>query len=381
MLKPEILVNFLKKQNISFFSGVPDSLLKDFCAYVDDHFPPNNHIIAANEGSAIGLAIGHHLSSGKVPLVYLQNSGLGNTVNPLISLASEEVYSIPILLVIGWRGEPGIKDEPQHKHQGRITPALLDVMDIPYVIIDSSMDQNEVLTLIGTQIKNCQISNKPVCILVRKGTFEKYKKKISESNNSQCELEREEAVQIATKICEPNAIIVCTTGMLSRELFEYRSNNQLGHGKDFLCVGGMGHASQIATGIAIDQPNRPVYCFDGDGAALMHMGSMAITGTKNLSNLIHIVFNNGCHESVGGQPTVAQKFELSKVASSLGYELSATVSNEENLKKIIRKAQLNKSSSFIEILVRSGHRSDIGRPTTTPVQNKISLMETLSKDI
>ena len=381
MLKPEILVNFLKKQNISFFSGVPDSLLKDFCAYVDDHFPPNNHIIAANEGSAIGLAIGHHLSSGKVPLVYLQNSGLGNTVNPLISLASEEVYSIPILLVIGWRGEPGIKDEPQHKHQGRITPALLDVMDIPYVIIDSSMDQNEVLTLIGTQIKNCQISNKPVCILVRKGTFEKYKKKISESNNSQCELEREEAVQIATKICEPNAIIVCTTGMLSRELFEYRSNNQLGHGKDFLCVGGMGHASQIATGIAIDQPNRPVYCFDGDGAALMHMGSMAITGTKNLSNLIHIVFNNGCHESVGGQPTVAQKFELSKVASSLGYKFSARVSNEENLKKIIIQAQLNKSSSFIEIFVRSGHRSDIGRPTTTPVQNKISLMETLSKDI
>ena len=180
MLKPEILVNFLTEQNISFFSGVPDSLLKDFCAYVDDHFPKNNHIIAANEGAAVGLAIGHHLSSGKVPLVYLQNSGLGNTVNPLISLASEEVYSIPILLVIGWRGEPGIKDEPQHKHQGRITPALLDVMDIPYVIIDSSMDQIEVLNLIETQIKNCQISRKPVCILVRKGTFETYKKKISE---------------------------------------------------------------------------------------------------------------------------------------------------------------------------------------------------------
>ena len=380
MLKPEILVNFLTKQNISFFSGVPDSLLKDFCAYVDDQFPPNNHIIAANEGAAVGLAIGHHLSSGKVPLVYLQNSGLGNTVNPLISLASEEVYSIPILLVIGWRGEPGIKDEPQHKHQGRITPALLDVMDIPYVIIDSSMEQIEVLNLIETQIKNCQISRKPVCILVRKGTFETYKKKISESEDSQFELEREEAVQITSKICEPNAVIVCTTGMLSRELFEFRANNKLGHGKDFLCVGGMGHASQIATGIAIDQPDRPVYCFDGDGAALMHMGSMAITGTKNLPNLIHIVFNNGCHESVGGQPTVAQKFKLSKVASALGYDFSETVSDEENLKKIIMKAQLNKSSSFIEILVRSGHRSDIGRPTTTPVQNKISLMETLNKD-
>ncbi len=380
MLKPQTLVDFLKKNNISFFSGVPDSLLKDFCAYVDDEFPSGNHIIAANEGSAVGLAIGHHLSSGKVPLVYLQNSGLGNTINPLISLASEEVYSIPILLLIGWRGEPGIKDEPQHVHQGRITPSLLEVMDIPFTIIDSNMDQLEVLNLIEKQIINCQKFKKPVCILVRKGTFETYKKKINKSVNFQFELEREEAVQIATKVCEPDSVIVCTTGMLSRELFEFRANHKLGHGKDFLCVGGMGHASQIATGIAIDQPDRPVYCFDGDGAALMHMGSMAITGTKNLPNLIHLVFNNGCHESVGGQPTVAQKFKLSNVASSLGYKFSETVSDEINLKETIIKAQLNKASSFIEILVRSGHRSDIGRPTTTPIENKNALMKSLNYD-
>ena len=380
MLNPEILVNFLKKNNINFFSGVPDSLLKDFCAYVDDEFPSRNHIIAANEGSAVGLAIGHHLSSGKVPLVYLQNSGLGNTVNPLISLASQEVYSIPILLLIGWRGEPGIKDEPQHIHQGRITPSLLEVMDIPYTIIDSNMDQLEVLNLIEKQILNCQKFKKPVCILVRKGTFETYKKKINKSDSFQFELEREEAVQIATKVCEPNSVIVCTTGMLSRELFEFRANHKLGHGKDFLCVGGMGHASQIATGIAIDQPDRPVYCFDGDGAALMHMGSMAITGTKNLPNLVHLVFNNGCHESVGGQPTVAQKFKLSNVASSLGYKFSETVSDEESLKATIVKAQLNNASSFIEILVRSGHRSDIGRPTTTPIENKNALMKSLNLD-
>ena len=378
MLKPRTLVEFLKKNNISFFSGVPDSLLKDFCAYVDDEFPSRNHIIAANEGSAVGLAIGHHLSSGQVPLVYLQNSGLGNTVNPLISLASEEVYSIPILLLIGWRGEPGVKDEPQHVHQGRITPSLLEVMDIPYTIIDSNMDQLEVLNLIEKQIINCQKFKKPVCILVRKGTFETYEKKINKSGNFQFELEREEAVQIATKVCEPDSVIVCTTGMLSRELFEFRANHKLGHGKDFLCVGGMGHASQIATGIAIDQPDRPVYCFDGDGAALMHMGSMAITGTKNLPNLIHLVFNNGCHESVGGQPTVAQKFKLSNVASALGYKFSETVSDEKSLKATIFKAQLNNASSFIEILVRSGHRSDIGRPTTTPIENKNALMKSLN---
>jgi phosphonopyruvate decarboxylase len=381
MLKPEILVEFLKNKNISFFTGVPDSLLKEFCAYLDDEFSSSNHIIGANEGASIGLAIGHHLSSGKVPLVYLQNSGLGNTINPLISLASQEVYSIPIILLIGWRGEPGVKDEPQHIHQGRITPSLLKVMEIPYVIIDSSMDQAEILNLIENQIKNCKLLNKPVCVLVRKGTFESYKKKTNLLENSQFELEREEAVKIATQLCELNSVIVCTTGMLSRELFEFRANNKLGHGKDFLCVGGMGHASQIATGIAIDQPDRPVYCFDGDGAALMHMGSMAITGTRNLSNLIHLVFNNGCHESVGGQPTVAQKFKLSQVASALGYKFSETVSTKENLKKIIIKAQLNKNSTFIEILVRSGHRSNIGRPTTTPIQNKIALMNSLNQEI
>lgn len=381
MLDPAILVDFLKNNNVTFYSGVPDSLLKDFCAYVDDVFPPDNHIIAANEGASVGLAIGYHLSSGKIPLVYLQNSGLGNTVNPLLSLASPEVYSIPILLLIGWRGEPGVKDEPQHIHQGRVTPELLKTMDIPHIIIDSQMSQDEILSSIFSQLKVCNKNKKPVCILVRKGTFQSYNKKLNESHHNDYPLEREEAIEIATNQCEKNAIIVCTTGMLSRELFEYRANNKLGHGKDFLCVGGMGHASQIATGISVNQKDRPVYCFDGDGASLMHMGSMAISGTKNLQNLIHIVFNNGCHESVGGQPTVAQKISLSKVASSLGYGFSQTVKDEKTFIDAINKAKRFPSTSFIEVLVRPGHRADIGRPTTTPIQNKIALMETLDQDI
>ena len=381
MLKPEVFVDFLKNKNITFFSGVPDSLLKDFCAYIDDESPSNNHIIAANEGAAVGLAIGHHLSSGKIPLVYLQNSGLGNIVNPLLSLASEEVYSIPILLLIGWRGEPGVKDEPQHIHQGRVTPDLLKTMGIPYIIIDSKMSQDHLLNSVLDQIEICNNHKKPVCILVRKGTFQSYKKKLNESPHNDFKLEREEAVELATNECENNAVIVCTTGMLSRELFEYRANNNLGHGRDFLCVGGMGHASQIATGIAIDQIDRPVYCFDGDGSSLMHMGSMAITGTKKLPNLIHIVFNNGCHESVGGQPTVAQKISLSKVASSLGYQFTQTVKDKKDFIFAINKAKEFQSTSFIEVLVRPGHRSDIGRPTTTPNQNKTVLMKTLKEAI
>ena len=377
MLEPRSLVNFLKQKEVNFYSGVPDSLLKDFCAYIEDESHSKNHIIAANEGASIALAIGYYLSSNKVPVVYLQNSGLGNTINPLLSLASPDVYSIPLLLIIGWRGEPGVKDEPQHIHQGRITPALLNTMGIPYMVIDSKMHENEILNKVGEQLRLSKLKNQPVCILVRKGTFNSYKKKSNSSKHLKYKLEREKAVQIAVDQCEDNSIIVCTTGMLSRELFEFRAKKKLGHGMDFLCVGGMGHASQIATSIAINQPKRPVYCFDGDGAFLMHMGSIAITGTRDLPNFMHIVFNNGCHESVGGQPTVAQKIELSKVAFSLGYKFSKTVNCELKFIDIIQKAKEFDSTSFIEVLVRPGHRLNIGRPTTTPIQNKNDLMNTL----
>jgi len=377
MLDPGTIVNFLKENEVNFFTGVPDSLLKDFCAYIDDEFSENNHIIAANEGASIGLAIGYHLSTGRIPLVYLQNSGLGNTVNPLMSLASPEVYSIPILLIIGWRGEPGAKDEPQHIHQGRITPDLLNAMGIPYIVIDPDMHENDIFKQFGEQLKICKLKKQPVCVIVKKGTFNFYKKKSNISKHMQYKLEREKAVELAVNECENNSIIICTTGMLSRELFEFRAKNNSGHGKDFLCVGGMGHASQIATTIAINQPHRPVYCFDGDGALLMHMGSMAITGTKDLPNFIHIVFNNGCHESVGGQPTVAQKIVLSKVASSLGYKFSKTVKDEFKFINVLREAKVFDSTSFIEVLVRPGHRANIGRPTSSPLENKNALINTL----
>ena len=377
MISPEDYYDHLKSEDINFFTGVPDSLLKDFCAFIEDEFSSNNHIIAANEGASIGLAIGYYLSSGKVPIVYLQNSGLGNTVNPLLSLASPEVYSIPILLIIGWRGEPGVKDEPQHIHQGRITPALLNAMDIPYIVIDSDMHEDDIFNQFGEQLKLCKLNKKPVCVLVKKGTFNFYKKKSNISKHMQYKLEREKAVELAVSECDNNSIIICTTGMLSRELFEFRAKNKLGHGKDFLCVGGMGHASQIATSIAINQPQRPVYCFDGDGALLMHMGSMAITGTKDLPNFVHIVFNNGCHESVGGQPTVAKEIVLSKVASSLGYKFSKTAEDEFKFIDILREAKLFDSTSFIEVLVRPGHRANIGRPTSSPLQNKNALINTL----
>ena len=199
------------------------------------------------------------------------------------------------------------------------------------------------LNSIIDQLDICNKEKKPVCVLVRKGTFESYKKKSNESPHNNLKLEREEAVEIAAKECEKDAVIVCTTGMLSRELFEYRANNRLGHGKDFLCVGGMGHASQIATGISINQKERPVYCFDG--ISIINAYGLYGKGNKDLPNLIHIVFNNGCHESVGGQPTVAQEISLSKVALSLGYKFAVTVDNEKDFVEIITRQK-----NFIQLL-------------------------------
>lgn len=374
MLNPQQYLAILRENNINFFTGVPDSLLKNICACITDNLTQNEHIIAANEGGAVGLAIGHHLASGQVPLVYMQNSGLGNIVNPLMSLASPEVYAIPMLLMIGWRGRPGIKDEPQHVHQGRVTTTTLDAMEIPYTIlsedISTAKEQTQAAITLATK------ENKPVALLIQKGLFDSYNFTL---DFPELELEREEAIIKAASCLEENAAIVSTTGMASRELFEYRADSNKRHETDFLTVGGMGHASQIALGIALKQPKRPIYCFDGDGAALMHLGSMAISGTSNVSNFVHILLNNGAHESVGGQPTIGFDIDFPAIAKACGYTSVTRVKTNDEITKAIKTAQKSNGASFIEIQVKSGHRSDIGRPTTTPKENKLAIMNFLSK--
>lgn len=375
MLDPAVYLENLTDAGIGFFAGVPDSLLKQICSCITDKLDAKDHIIAANEGAATGLAIGYHIATGKIPLVYMQNSGLGNVVNPVLSLASSEVYGIPMLMLIGWRGEPNIKDEPQHVHQGRVTEAMLESMDVPTVVLsdDPKTAQKQTAEAAALAVK----TNNPVAILVRKGTFGSYSPKQAKPV-IELELEREEAIIAAASLVEDDGAIVCTTGMPSRELFEYRARTGGRHEKDFLTVGGMGHASQIAMGIALNSPERPIYCFDGDGASLMHMGSLAISGTSGLGNLIHIVFNNGAHESVGGQPTVAFKINLPEIARACGYASAVSVDNLTGLKTEITKAQEIDAPTFIEIKVLPGHRDDIGRPTTTPAGNKASLMAFLS---
>ena len=376
MISPEFFVETLSKHGIDFFAGVPDSLLKNICAYIADHADSSHNIITANEGAAIGLAAGYHLATGKAGVVYMQNSGEGNIINPLASLTDKEVYNIPVLLVIGWRGRPGVHDEPQHVKQGKVTTGLLDVMGIRYEVLSKEED------LAAAQIAKAADAlkhNEVYALVVEKDTFSEYKLQNIETNN--LTMTREEAIQTVAKTLAPTDVIVSTTGMISRELFEARAAWGQRHDKDFLTVGSMGHASQIALGIALNKKDRRVWCFDGDGATIMHMGSMAIVASKKPTNYVHVVFNNGAHDSVGGQPTVGLKINLPAVAKAVGYTSVYTVSTKEELNSqlSIICSQLNEGPVLLEVKVKKGNRKDLGRPTTTPIENKEAFMNNLKK--
>lgn len=374
MIRPKFFIEKLRENGIDCFAGVPDSLLKNMCAYITDHFDAAHNIIAANEGAAVGLAAGHYLATGKPACVYMQNSGEGNIINPLASLTDQEVYNIPVLLLIGWRGRPGVHDEPQHVKQGKVTTGLLNVMGINYEVLAKEEDKAE--KQIAKALKALQ--NKEVFTLViEKDTFEEYKLQNVEKND--LTMSREEAIQTVAAALGEKDCIVSTTGMISRELFEYRAAMNQGHECDFLTVGSMGHASQIALGIALAQPKRRVWCFDGDGAAIMHMGSMAIVANKAPKNYVHVVFNNGAHDSVGGQPTVGLKIDLPAVAKAVGYKATYSVDNKAGLEAILKQVNGFESPALLEIKVKKGNRKDLGRPTTTPIQNKEALMAFLSK--
>lgn len=376
MISPKFFIDKLEENNINFFTGVPDSLLKNICAYIEDNKDENHNIIAANEGAAMGLATGHYLATGEIPVVYMQNSGEGNIINPLASLTDKEVYNIPILLIIGWRGRPGVHDEPQHIKQGKVTLPLLETMGIKYTIL--SKDENEFTNQLNDVIEYMAKTKESFAFVVEKDTFEDYKLQ----NNQQyenLEMSREEAIQIVADLLDENAVIVSTTGMISRELFEYRANNNQTHEKDFLTVGSMGHASQIALGIALEKSNHKIYCFDGDGAAIMHMGSMAIIGSKHPENYIHIIFNNGAHDSVGGQPTVGLQINIPEIAKALNYKKVFSIKDRMSLKEVLNKINGEKGPIMLEIQVKKGNRKDLGRPTTAPIQNKEALMKFLEK--
>ena len=375
MLSPKNYLNLLITNKIDFFVGIPDSSLKNFTSYITDHVGKQNDIIAANEGACIGLAAGYHLATGKVPFVYMQNSGLGNAVNPLLSLAEDKVYQIPMIIMIGWRGEPGVKDEPQHLKQGEITLSLLESMGMPYIVIDS--DEEKAIEQTKNLMKATIDKSTPHFIVVRPTVFEKYKLKTEII--SDYIMSREDALKIVVDSLDDNDIVVSTTGKLSRELFEYREKLNQTHEKDFLTVGSMGHTSAIALGIALQKKDKKVFCLDGDGSILMHTGTLATIGYHNPKNFFHIIFNNGAHESVGGQPTVGLDVDFKKVAKGYLYENVRTVESKVDLYKALDELRNKKGPYLLEIKVAINTRKDLGRPTTTPIENKNAFMSNLNK--
>ena len=377
MIRPEYFYDLLQKHGSDFFTGVPDSLLKNFCAYVTDTAPEDKHIIAANEGCAIALASGYHLATGKTPVVYMQNSGLGNAVNPLLSLADSDVYSVPLVLLIGWRGMPAVHDEPQHIKQGKVTLALLDAMRIPYVVTAESEDE------LNKQIDYCyactEKASAPFAFVVKKDTFAPYA--LKNKTSSDAEMTREDTIERIMLRAPKDAVFVSTTGMASRELFELRVKHGMSGANDFLTVGSMGHASQIALSIAMQKKERCVICLDGDGAAIMQMGGLATIGVRKPDNMIHVVLNNGAHDSVGGQPTVGLKIDLPGIAKACGYAHTYSAADAASLEAALANALSEKKTAFIEVKIRKGARADLGRPTTSPRENKKAFMEVLRRNV
>jgi len=372
---PALILSTLQKGGVDFFAGVPDSLLKDFCAYVTDNVSPDQHKITANEGSSVAMACGSHFATGNVPFVYMQNSGLGNAVNPLLSLADRKVYAVPMVIMIGWRGEPGKKDEPQHIVQGDVLPGMLASMNLNFDVLPDYNEGAE--ACIKNALNYTKENQTPTVILVRKRTFETYKLQSSTHDFSNFPLTREDAIENILGHLNEWDSVVGTTGFTSREIFEARVKHGQGHDNDFLTVGSMGHASAIALGIATQKPSRQTYCIDGDGACLMHLGNLAAGGTSDQKNFKHILLNNGVHDSVGAQGTCASGQQYSDVAKTLGYKSTKLVDNADDLNAAMEDFVQCDGPAFLEVNIRPGARSDLGRPTTTTHENKKNFMANL----
>jgi len=366
---------FVQALNADFYTGVPDSLLKPLCNYLMHTYgiDPKHHVIAANEGNCTALAAGYHMATGKVPVVYMQNSGEGNIINPVASLLNNKVYAIPMIFIVGWRGEPGVHDEPQHIYQGEVTRILLDDMGIENVVISSDTREDELLEIMRS-FRELLWEGKDVAFVIRKGALT-YDQKVTYANEYR--MKREEIIQHIVEVTGEDPI-VSTTGKASRELFETREAKGQSHKYDFLTVGSMGHASSIALGIVSQKPDQKLWCIDGDGAALMHLGAMAVIGANKPKNLVHILINNNAHETVGGLPTVSASTDMVELARACGYPFAVSVDSFQELDKELRSAKERDELSFIEVKCSIGARENLGRPTTTALENKMNFMEYLS---
>jgi len=369
--------DFVKALDTDFFAGVPDSLLGPLCdCLYESYGVSEKHIVAANEGNAVALAAGHYIATGRKGTVYMQNSGIGNALNPIVSLLNEKIYGIPVIFVVGWRGEPGVHDEPQHIYQGEVTIKLLEDMDIATFVIGKDTTDAEVESVMA-EFRKVLAQGKDVAFVVRKGGLS-YDGKVAYKNDNT--MVREEIIRHIVAVSGEDPI-VSTTGKASRELFEIREANGQAHKYDFLTVGSMGHSSSIALGVALNKPEKKIWCIDGDGAVLMHMGAMAVVGANAPKNLVHVVINNSAHESVGGMPTVAAKMDLVAIARACGYPKAVSVETFEALDRELNSARTAKELTFIEVKCSIGARDNLGRPTTTALEIKREFMRYLKSRI
>jgi len=355
-----------------FYAGVPDSQLRSLCDFLMKTYGINSkhHIIAANEGNCVALAAGYHLATGKVPVVYMQNSGEGNIINPVVSLLNNKVYGIPVVFVIGWRGEPGRHDEPQHIYQGEITIKLLEDMGICSFVVEKNTTSDE-LRNIMKKFNSILAEGKDVAFVIKKEALI-YEEKIEYKNDFL--MKREDVIRHIVNVSDKDPI-VSTTGKASRELFEIREERRQSHELDFLTIGSMGHASSIALELATQKEDTKIWCIDGDGAVLMHMGAMAVIGTNKPANLIHIIINNNAHETVGGMPTVANSISFTAIAKACGYPYAVCVDSFERLDYELAKVKECKFLCLIEVKCLIGSRNNLGRPTITANENKNIFME------
>jgi phosphonopyruvate decarboxylase len=372
MIDPARFLEVCRAQGITFFTGVPDSLLKHLNTQIMAALPREQHVIAANEGAAAGIAIGHYLRTGQPAAVYLQNSGFGNLVNPLLSLADPDVYGIPMLLIVGWRGQPGVKDEPQHVTQGRVMGPLVDAMELPWAVLPAEPFAAE--QCVAEAVAHAVAHSRPYVLMVEKGTFGEPSATPPAAPPAETAVSREQALAALVDAVGPEPVIVSTTGMLSRELFEHRVARGESGERDFLTVGGMGHASAIALGVAMRELQREVWCFDGDGALLMHLGNLAVIADHAPARFFHVVFNNGVHDSVGGQPTSIDRVDVAATARAVGYRYAASTAHIGSLADEVAKMRSYGGPALLELTVRPGSRPDLGRPTRTPAESKRAFM-------
>jgi len=369
MIKCKGFYNICKKNNLTFFSGVPDSTFKSWMSYLDENKKSLTNIPAVNECEAVAICAGYHLSTGKIGIAYMQNSGLGKTINPLTSLCDPKVYSIPILLLIGWRGEPGLKDASQHHKMGPITTKILDTLEIPYTIIDDNIKKLE--KTIKKATRYMTENNSPYALVVRKNIFETLTNKKEEKNNL---MSREEAIKIILKNIDEDTLYVSTTGKISRELFENHVDDNLCE-NDFYNIGAMGCAQSIALSISLQKKNKKILVFDGDGSVLMQMGALATIGSKKPSNFYHIIFDNKAHDSTGGQPTVSNYVDFTKIAEACGYKKTKKVSDQKSLKEEIKKIKKESGPYMLVVKVKKGARKNLGRPNLPPKEHKKIFMK------